>query len=149
MITYTGTSAYAGAAQLISNKTYLTVAATILSTEARHASWIAAAVNKFGGWSGPFDVGPTFFSAISHILIIDSRFLSDSTKSSVLLHPSSSHARLQTLSFPSRPSRPSRSQTQSLVKALLSPSRNYLKAQLTSHSLPGSTRSSFLSRMGK
>ncbi|PPQ76187.1 hypothetical protein CVT26_009361 [Gymnopilus dilepis] len=51
-----GTSAYAGAAQLISNKTYLTVAATILSTEARHASWIAAAVNKFGGWSGPFDV---------------------------------------------------------------------------------------------
>jgi len=51
-----GTSAYTGAAQLITNKTYLTVAATILSTEARHASWVAAAVNKFGGWSGPFDV---------------------------------------------------------------------------------------------
>ncbi|KAH8829855.1 ferritin-like domain-containing protein [Flagelloscypha sp. PMI_526] len=51
-----GTSAYAGAAQLISDKNYLTAAATILSTEGRHASWIQAAVNKQAGWSGPFDV---------------------------------------------------------------------------------------------
>jgi hypothetical protein len=51
-----GVSAYAGAAQLVSDKKLLTAAATILSTEARHTSWTRSAVNKGSGWSGAFDV---------------------------------------------------------------------------------------------
>ncbi|PPQ70012.1 hypothetical protein CVT25_006093 [Psilocybe cyanescens] len=61
-----GVSAYIGAAQAIANKDYLTVAASILSTEARHASWVAAAVNKFSGWSGAFDV-PLDFNQVYSI----------------------------------------------------------------------------------
>lgn len=51
-----GTSAYIGAAQFIENKDYLTAAASVLATEARHAAWVSAAVNKGDPWSGPFDV---------------------------------------------------------------------------------------------
>ncbi|KAF8916046.1 ferritin-like domain-containing protein [Mucidula mucida] len=51
-----GVSAYAGAAQYITNPAYLTAAAVVLSTEARHASWVAAAVNDVQPWSGPLDV---------------------------------------------------------------------------------------------
>jgi len=51
-----GSSAYTGAAQYITTPAYLTVAASILSTEARHASWVAAAVNKYAGWGSAFEI---------------------------------------------------------------------------------------------
>ncbi|KAL4263287.1 Ferritin-like domain-containing protein [Pleurotus pulmonarius] len=51
-----GVSAYIGAAAFIADKTYLRVAASILSTEARHASYVQAAVNNLVPWSGAFDI---------------------------------------------------------------------------------------------
>ncbi|KAJ3805204.1 ferritin-like domain-containing protein [Lentinula aff. lateritia] len=48
-------SAFVGAAQYITSSDYLTTAAAILSTEARHAAWIAGPVNHQNAWSGSFD----------------------------------------------------------------------------------------------
>ncbi|KAJ4465713.1 ferritin-like domain-containing protein [Lentinula lateritia] len=48
-------SAFVGAAQYITSSDYLTTAAAILSTEARHAAWIAGPVNHQNAWSGAFD----------------------------------------------------------------------------------------------
>lgn len=58
-----GVSAYLGAAASIVDKTYLTVAGSILTTEARHQGWISSEVNKNEPWSGPYDT-PVAFSPV-------------------------------------------------------------------------------------
>jgi hypothetical protein len=45
------------------DKTYLTVAGSILTTEARHQAWVSSAVNQAEPWSGPYDT-PVAFSPV-------------------------------------------------------------------------------------
>lgn len=60
-----GVSAYLGAASSISDPAYLTVAGSILTTEARHQAWLGSAVMKGAAWSGPEDTPLTFDSVYS------------------------------------------------------------------------------------
>ncbi|KAG9030651.1 hypothetical protein FRB95_003666 [Tulasnella sp. JGI-2019a] len=60
-----GVSAYLGAAQFIQDKTYLTAAGSILTTESRHAAWVASAVNQVSPWSGAFDIPLDFVQVYS------------------------------------------------------------------------------------
>jgi len=55
LIENVGVSAYAGAAQYITDANYLTVAAVILSTEARHQAWENSAVLMAQPWSSAYD----------------------------------------------------------------------------------------------
>src|SRR4051794_36650722 len=50
-----GASAYTGAAQLPTNKASLTAAPSTLATKARHASWVASAVNMVTPWGTAFE----------------------------------------------------------------------------------------------
>ncbi|KAI0373538.1 hypothetical protein BV20DRAFT_742670 [Pilatotrama ljubarskyi] len=60
-----GDSAYIGAAQLVTDKSVLTDAASILSVEARHTAWVSSSVQKLQAWSGPFDIPLTPSGAFS------------------------------------------------------------------------------------
>ncbi|KAJ7184485.1 ferritin-like domain-containing protein [Mycena filopes] len=50
-----GVSAYVGAAKYITTPAYLEAAGAVLSTEARHASYVAAVINGQAAWGGAFD----------------------------------------------------------------------------------------------
>lgn len=60
-----GTSAYLGAGGLIQSKQLLTVASSILTTEARQQAWVKSAVLKAQPWSGPEDTPLTMNQAFS------------------------------------------------------------------------------------
>ncbi|CEH14165.1 hypothetical protein CBOM_02039 [Ceraceosorus bombacis] len=63
-----GVSAYAGAAQNITSPAYLTAAATVLTTEARHSAWAQAAARKGRADGDPagaaYDTPLTSFSQV-------------------------------------------------------------------------------------
>ncbi|KAG8967339.1 hypothetical protein FRB90_010891, partial [Tulasnella sp. 427] len=51
-----GVSAYLGAVKSITNPDLLAVAASIMTTEARHNAWVASAVRKGSAWGGSLDI---------------------------------------------------------------------------------------------
>ncbi|KAI0357753.1 hypothetical protein OH77DRAFT_1296187 [Trametes cingulata] len=61
-----GASAYLGGAKFLANNAdYLTAAGSILSVEARQASWVTSSVMKLQPWNGPFDIPLTASGAYS------------------------------------------------------------------------------------
>ncbi|KAG6816487.1 hypothetical protein H0H87_005694 [Tephrocybe sp. NHM501043] len=67
-----GTSAYNGVVSFLQDRAYMTVAASILGVEARHAAWINGAVRKENPWNTafetPLDMNQAFTLASSFIV---------------------------------------------------------------------------------
>ena len=84
------------------------MAASILSTEARHASWVASAVNKYAGWGSAFEVSLESWrqkGICNNTNSYYDRFLSPWTKFIRWHLGLSRHAHPPTLHCPSKPSR--------------------------------------------
>ncbi|KAF8293677.1 hypothetical protein DL93DRAFT_2122995 [Clavulina sp. PMI_390] len=60
-----GISAYLSAVSYLSDKNYLNVANTIMTTEARHQAWVSGSVQKVQPWSGAEDTPLTLSTAYS------------------------------------------------------------------------------------
>ncbi|KAF8583677.1 hypothetical protein K439DRAFT_1390281 [Ramaria rubella] len=60
-----GDGAYLGASQFIVDKSVLTAAGSIMSTEGRHQAWVNSAVNKQTPWTGSFVTPLSFNQAFS------------------------------------------------------------------------------------
>lgn len=65
LIENVGVSAYLGAAASILDKTTLTIAGSILTTEARHQAWMNSAVLPEAAWSQAYDTPLSFNEVFS------------------------------------------------------------------------------------
>jgi hypothetical protein len=65
LIENVGVSAYLGAASSITIPAYVTVAGSILTTEARHQAWFYSSVDKGPAWSCPEDTPLEFYEVYS------------------------------------------------------------------------------------
>jgi len=90
-----GSSAYSGAAGLLTNKEYVTGAATILATEARQAAWVNSAILKGAPWSSPFEAP----LSLNQVFTIASGVITGCPSGNAALLPSTLKA-FPALSFP-------------------------------------------------
>ncbi|KAG8904788.1 hypothetical protein FRB99_001177 [Tulasnella sp. 403] len=67
-----GVAAYLGATSSITDPTHLSVLASVLSSESRHAAWVSSAVGKQSAWNQALDIG----LGISQISSIAAAFIS-------------------------------------------------------------------------
>ncbi|CAK5265520.1 unnamed protein product [Mycena citricolor] len=79
-----GSAAYTGAAQYINDKNYLTVAASILGIENRHAAWLASSALHGSAWDTSFQTA----LSPSQVYHIASKFIKSCPSSNSAILPS-------------------------------------------------------------